>query len=101
MTRKERFYKSINENRAFLKNLGINSIGIFGSVVRNEDKKDSDYDILVKFMKDKKSFKTFTALCDFFERHLGTNYEIVTNESISPYLKPYILKEVENVKIAN
>lgn len=77
------------------------SIGIFGSVARGEDRTKSDYDIPVEFKKRKKTFKTFTALCDFFDTHLGKNYELVTKEGLSPYIGPYILKEVEDVKIAD
>jgi len=99
MTRKEKFYKLIENNKEYLKELGVVSIGIFGSVVKEKDSKDSDYDILVEFSKEKKSFKTFTALCDLLENYLGENYELITNEGLSPYIGPHILKEVENVKI--
>ena len=101
MTKKEKFYKVIESNRKYLDELGVISIGIFGSVARGEDSEDSDYDILVEFKKGKKSFKTFTALCDLLEDCLGENYELITKESLSPYISPYILKEVENVKIAS
>jgi uncharacterized protein len=101
MTRKEKFNLVISENKEYLKKLGIASIGIFGSVVRNEDTIDSDYDILVEFAKGKKSFKTFSSLCVLFENHLGEKFELVTKESLSPYIGPHILKEVEYVKIAN
>jgi len=101
MTRKDKFHKVILENKEYLKRLGIISIGIFGSVVRNEDTKDSDYDILVEFDKDRKSFKTFTSLCDLFEDKLGANFELITKESLSPYIGPHILKEVEYVQITS
>lgn len=101
MTRKDKFYSVILDNKEYLKNLGIISIGIFGSVVRNEDTKESDYDILVEFDKDKKTFKAFTSLCDLFEERLGNNFELITKESLSPYIGPHILKEVEYVKITN
>ena len=101
MTRKEKFYKIIESNRKYLNELGVVSIGIFGSVARGEDRTKSDYDILVEFKKEKKSFKTFTTLCDFFDVYLGKNYELVTKEGLSPYIGPYILKEVKDVKIAN
>lgn len=99
MMKKEKFFKVVLENKEYLKNLGIVSIGIFGSVARNEDTKGSDYDILVEFTNDKKTFKSFNSLCDLFEEHLGTNFEIITKESLSPYIGPHILKEVEYVKI--
>ena len=99
--RKEKFHKVVLENKEYLKKLGIVSIGIFGSVVRNEDTKESDYDILVELEKDKKSFKSFTSLCDLFEERLGTNFELITKESLSPYIGPHILKEVEYVQITS
>lgn len=101
MTKKERFYKVIESNKKYLERLGVISIGIFGSVAREEEKSHSDYDILVEFRKEKKSFKTFITLCDFLENRLGENYELITKESLSPYIGPYILREVENVKIAS
>ena len=89
------------ENKEHLKRLGVISIGIFGSVVRSEDTKESDYDILVEFDKNRKSFKTFTSLCDLFEDQLGSNYELITKESLSPYIGPHILREVEYVEIGS
>ena len=101
MTRKEKFYQVVGSNRKYLNELGVMSIGIFGSVARGEDRTKSDYDILVEFKKEKKTFKTFTALCDFLDANLGNNYELVTREGLSPYIGPYILKEVEDVEIAD
>ncbi len=101
MTRKEKFYNIINRNKKYLKNLGIVRIGIFGSLVRNEDIENSDYDILVEFKKESKSFKNFMNLCDFIENNLTKNYDLITRDSLSPYIGSYILKEVENVQIAS
>ncbi len=42
MTRKEKFYKVVLENKKYLQRFGIISIGIFGSVARNEDTQNSD-----------------------------------------------------------
>ena len=101
MTRKEIFHSIIEKNKLFLSKLGVISIGIFGSVVRGEDTKNSDYDILVEFKKEKKTFKSFDLLCDFFEKYIGSNFELITKDSLSKYIAPHILKEVENVKITN
>ncbi len=101
MTRKDLFYKLIEENKNYLKEIGVISIGLFGSSVRGDYSNKSDFDILVKFDKAKKSFKAFTALCDFIENNLGENYEIVTFESLSPHIAPYILEEVRNVEITS
>ena len=101
MTKKAKFYDVIIKNKKYLQDLGVISIGIFGSVVRNEDIENSDYDILVEFKKESKSFKVFMNLCDFIENNLTKNYDLVTRDSLSPYIGSYILKEVENVQIAS
>ncbi len=101
MTRKEKFYKVIENNKKYLEELGVISIGIFGSVVRGEDSEHSDYDILVEFDKEKKSFKIFITLCNFLEDSLDKNFELITKESLSPYIGPHILKEIEYVQIAS
>ncbi len=101
MTKKEKFYALINKNKKYLESLGVITIGIFGSVVRNEDSENSDYDILVEFKKESKTFKTFMDLCDFIENNLGENYDLITKDSLSPHIGKYILKEVQSVKIAS
>ncbi|MBN2008435.1 nucleotidyltransferase domain-containing protein [candidate division KSB1 bacterium] len=101
MTRKDKFNDVVLKHREYLKNLGVSTIGIFGSVVRSEDTDQSDYDILVEFQNDRKSFRAFASLCDFFDDNLGSNYEIIPKESLSPYIGPRILQEVEYVKIGD
>ncbi len=67
---RKKFFEIIEKNKGFLKNLGVISIGIFGYVDKEENTKKSDYDIydiLVKFKKEKRSFKKFITLCDFLE----------------------------------
>lgn len=101
ITRKEKFYTVIESNKEYLRELGVISIGIFGSVVRGEDSEHSDYDILVAFKKEEKTFRAFTSLCDFLEKNLGNNYELITKESLSPHIGPHRLEEIENVKITS
>ncbi|GAH47221.1 unnamed protein product, partial [marine sediment metagenome] len=44
------------ENIEKIKKYGVKRIGVFGSYVRNEQKSESDIDILVEFEKGKKTF---------------------------------------------
>jgi predicted nucleotidyltransferase len=48
MTREE-FFEKIAAHRAELDSMGIKSIGVFGSVARNQARPDSDVDVLVEF----------------------------------------------------
>jgi len=73
-------------------NFKVVRIGIFGSVVRGETREDSDIDILVKFS-EPIGLQLFD-LKEFFERVIERKVHLVSEEALSPYIKPYIEKEI-------
>jgi predicted nucleotidyltransferase len=88
------------QQRTQLAALGVASIGLFGSFVRGEQTTSSDIDILVEFAPDLHTFDNFMELSFLLEDLLGRKVDMVTPEALSPYIGPYILKEVERVAIA-
>jgi len=78
---------------------GIAHIGLFGSFRRDQGCADSDVDLLVGFEAGRKSFDNFIEACFYLEDVLGRRVELVTEESLSPYLKDQILQEVEYVPL--
>lgn len=81
--------------------LGVRRLALFGSVRHDTARLDSDVDVLVEFQPGQKSFDHFMALGDLLERVLGRSVELVTPESISPFLKPHILADaVDAVRAA-
>ncbi len=101
MKRKDSFFQLIRKNKEFLESIGVKEIGLFGSVVRGEDTAASDIDVLVEFIQEKKTFQRFNMLCDFLEKNLESDFDLVTKESLSPYIGPHILKEVDFVEITS
>jgi hypothetical protein len=79
---------------------GVNKIGLFGSYLRNEATENSDIDLLVDIEKTKKTLKNFLALNYYLEDIFGRKVELVTTQSLSPYIGPHILKTVEYASIA-
>ena len=77
--------------------LGVRRLALFGSVQRNEARVDSDVDVLVEFAPGQKSFDRLLALGDLLEAQLARRIELVTLESLSPYIGPYILAEARDV----
>jgi len=77
--------------------LGVRRLALFGSVQRNAARADSDVDVLVEFQPGQKTYDHFFALGDLLERVLNRSVELVTPESLSPFLKPYILAEAKDV----
>lgn len=80
--------------------LGVKKIGLFGSYARGEQRPGSDIDLLVEFESGRKSFDSFMELSFWLESVLRQRVELVTTESLSPHIGPYILKEVEYASIA-
>lgn len=75
-------------------------LGLFGSYVRGEQRLESDIDILVEFEPGKKNYDNFIELNFLLEDIIQKPIELVTPESLSEYLRPHILKEVEYVERA-
>ena len=76
---------------------GIERIGIFGSFVRNEMNEDSDVDFFVQFKDGFKNFDNFMELAFFLEELTGREIELVTPNSLSPFIGSEIMKEVSYV----
>ena len=97
---KQDVLKILHQNRDRLKALGVSRIGLFGSFVRGEHHPDSDIDLLVEFEAGQKTFDAFMELSFLLEEILPRRIELVTVESLSPYIGPHILKEVEYAALA-
>ena len=87
----------IKKCRNEIESFGVKRLGLFGSFVRQEQDSQSDIDLLVEFEQDKKTFDNFIHLSFLLEDLLEHHIELVTSESLSPYIKPHIIKEVEYV----
>jgi len=71
----------------------VKEIGIFGSYVHGEQKKKSDIDILVDFIKVPGFFK-FIELEDYLSNILGVKTDLVMKDVLRPHIGQHILNEV-------
>jgi predicted nucleotidyltransferase len=78
-----------------LRQLGVRRYALFGSFVRGEQDDASDIDVLVEFAAGEKTFDNFMRLSFFLEELFGRKVDLVTPESLSPYIGPYIMHEAE------
>lgn len=63
---KTNIISAIQKNRNKIKAFGVKKLGLFGSVVRGEQRLDSDIDLLVEFQPEQKTFDNFIQLSFFF-----------------------------------
>ena len=98
---KNELLERLAREAAQIKAHGVRRLGLFGSFVRDESNGDSDVDLLVEFQPGRKTFDNFMALADFLENVVRRRVELVTTESLSPYIGPRILAEVEDVALGD
>jgi predicted nucleotidyltransferase len=94
---KEHVLELIRDHQAYIRALGVKRLGVFGSFVHGQQGVDSDVGVLVEFQVGRKTFDHFIRLAFFLEALFDRRVELVTPESLSPYLGPQILNEVKYV----
>jgi uncharacterized protein len=92
---KEDIFILLAENQAQIKALGVKRLGLFGSFLGGKQTVESDIDFLVEFESTRKTFDNFIQLTFLLEDLFQRRVELVTTDALSPYIGPYILKEVE------
>lgn len=72
---------------------GVETISLFGSVARGEDTAESDIDFVVSFSPEYDRYMNFLSLSDFLEELFGRKVDLLTERSIHPKLKPFIVSD--------
>ena len=70
----------------------VETMEVFGSYVRSEQKKDSDLDVLVTFKEDP-SLLTYIAIENYLSDLLGIKVDLVMKDSLKPKIGQQILRE--------
>ena len=94
---RESILSILQKNQQQIRAFGVRRLGLFGSFARGEQDEDSDVDMLVDFAPGRKGFDNFIRLVFLLEELFQRPVELVTPESLSPYIGPHILREVEYV----
>jgi len=86
-------------NMAYLsREYGVERLGLFGSYVRNEQRPDSDIDLLVEFASNRSiGLFRFVHLKNHLSDLLGTEVDLVTPAALKPVIGEQILSEVEYI----
>jgi len=71
---------------------GAGRVRIFGSIARGKAMPDSDIDILVEMERGRSLFDLI-ALAEELEQLLGRRVDVVTETSLSPYIRDRVLAE--------
>ena len=92
----ERVIQILKQNKRDLHRLGVKSLAIFGSTVRNEATGESDIDLLVEF----EGPATFDGYMDtkfLIEDMLGRRVDLVTRQALRPGMRQRVESEAVHV----
>lgn len=73
---------------------GASNVRLFGSVVRHEERPDSDVDLLVE-MADDRGFDDYLALVEELEEALSHRVDVVADRRLSPRFRPFTEAEAQ------
>lgn len=94
---KQEIIKIIRDSKPELEShYGVQRLGLFGSYVREKQRKNSDIDILVTFKRDIDLFD-FLDLREYLEIQLHAKVDLVMESALKPAIGKRILSEVEYV----
>jgi predicted nucleotidyltransferase len=96
--REEVIYHLHHHAREIEQRFGVSGLWLFGSVVRNESKRQSDVDLLVEFSAGHpEGMLDFVTLKQWLESILSRPVDLVTPNNLKPRLRPRIMREAFRV----
>ena len=75
---------------------GAQAVRVFGSIVRGQSTASSDIDFLIT-LKPGSTLLDIVAIKQDLEELLGCKVDVVTEKSLSPYIRESVLKEAVNL----
>jgi predicted nucleotidyltransferase len=73
---------------------GASNLRLFGSVLRGEERPDSDIDLMID-LEENRGVDDYLALTNELEHLLGRRVDLVIGRSLSPYFRPFIEAEAQ------
>ena len=75
---------------------GVTYAAVFGSLARGEDRPESDVDILVRLGRPT-GMVGFMQLIESLEECLHRKVDLVTEQSLNKYVRPYVLPSLKTI----
>ncbi|MBC7972742.1 MAG: nucleotidyltransferase family protein [Verrucomicrobia bacterium] len=86
----------LKQHQTTLKELGVRSLALFGSVARDEATSVSDVDILVEF-EPPITFDRYLEVKFYLEDHLGSKVDLVSWKALKPQVRALVEQEAIHV----
>ncbi len=84
--KRDRVLATLKQHKAVLKQMGVRSLAVFGSVARDEARLDSDVDLLVD-LQPPYTLDRYMNIKFFLKDHLGASVDLVMQEGLRPQIR--------------
>ena len=92
---KEQALQILRDNRAILtETYGVRKIGLFGSIVRDQLRPESDIDIVVEIDTEKKKLHNFLALRRYLENQFGRPVDLGIESTLKPVIRTSVEEDI-------
>ena len=92
---KEQALQILRENRTTLtETYGVRKIGLFGSIVRDQLRPESDIDIVVEIDTEKKKLHNFLALRRYLENQFGRPVDLGIESTLKPVIRTSVEEDI-------
>lgn len=96
MKTKKMILEQIEKNKKELISRGVKKIGLFGSILKGKQKKESDIDILIKF--DNINFDNYSEVLILLENLFKRKVDLIIDSSLRPEMA-YVRKEAAYARL--
>ena len=90
----------VGQIELFCRANGIRRLALFGSVIRDDFRPESDVDVLVEFQPSIRVGLAFVRMQDELSTILGHKVDLHTPHSLSKYFRDEVLEEAETLYVA-
>ena len=94
--KRDEIIRKLREHRKEWQQMGVKRLALFGSVAREENRPESDVDLLVEFASPP-GFRGYMNLKFYLEDLLGTKVDLVMQTALQPWARPIVEKEMIDV----
>ncbi len=84
-------FEMLEREKESIRGFGVSELGVFGSFARNEQRADSDVDVLVELQRE--TFRDYMGLLGFLEGLFGRKVDLVMKDTIKPIIRDRVLRE--------
>ena len=93
--KKDQALQILRKNRTTLtETYGVRKIGLFGSIVRDQLRPESDIDIVVEIDTEKKKLHNFLALRRYLENQFGRPVDLGIESTLKPVIRTSVEEDI-------